>query len=218
MVNATHSGVAQTEAQDYARYDRIWQRVAPAMNPYPEARAAAAGAGVLPAAVGQAAAPSPAASGEAAAELSLPGAQADPCCMGTAAAELTAVLEGFAQEEGADASTYRQIARYAPSRAAAAALRDLGAAAAQRERELLAAYYLITGERKGAGTAAVVLPRLPYRALLRDRYHAAACTALNYDRAAEASADPCLQRLLSRFGSESYAAADRLLRLLAQLP
>ena len=42
MVNATHSEIQQAEAQDYARYDRIWQRVAPAMNPYPAVRASAA--------------------------------------------------------------------------------------------------------------------------------------------------------------------------------
>ena len=28
--------------EDYVRYDRVWQRVAPELDPYPEARAAAA--------------------------------------------------------------------------------------------------------------------------------------------------------------------------------
>lgn len=223
MVNATHSEIQQAEAQDYARYDRIWQRVAPAMNPYPAVRASAAAvptmaeqAHIAPAAVPavQESMPNAAA---AKAELSLPGAQADPCCMGSDAAELSAVLEAFAQEETADASTYRQLARYAPSRTAAAALRELGNAAQQRSRELWAALYLITGEQKMSGAAAVILPHLTYRELLGDRYHAAACNGLNYNRTAEATVDPCLQRLLQRFAGENYAAADRLLRLIAQV-
>ena len=37
-------------------------------------------------------------------ELALPGAQADPCCMGTEARELAAVLDGFGQEALADGS------------------------------------------------------------------------------------------------------------------
>lgn len=220
MVNATHSEIQQAETQDYARYDRIWQRVAPAMNPYPEVRASAA---AVPAMAEQPRVTPPAAQGStqnteaAKAELSLPGAQADPCCLGSDAAELSAVLEAFAQEETADASTYRQLARYAPSRTAAAALREMGNAAQQRSRELWAALYLITGEQKMSGAAAVILPRLPYRELLRDRYHASACNGLNYSRAADATADPCLRRLLQRFAGENYAAADRLLRLTAQV-
>ena len=84
-------------------------------------------------------------------------------------------------------------------------------------QELAAAYYLITGVPLQYGAASVVLPRLPYRELLRRSYHAAACNGLNYARAADATMDICLQRLLQRFSNESYAAADRLLLLLSQL-
>lgn len=218
MANTTYSGIDQAEAApDYARYDRIWQRVAPAMNPYPEVRMAAAG-------TAPATSPAPAAQMQTAqtqeteqAELALPGAEANPCCMGSEAQDLTAVLEGFAEEEAVDASTYRQLARSAPNRMAAMTLRELGRTADQRARELAAAYYLITGEQKKLGAASVILPRLPYRELLRDRYHAAACNALNYARAADATPDPCLQRILNRFSEENNVAADRLLRLLAQV-
>ena len=217
MANATQSEISPAEAApDYARYDRIWQRVAPAMNPYPEVRAAAAAAEtVVPAAAVQTV--SAESQGTVQTQLMLPGAQADPCCMGSAAQEMTAVLEGFAEEEAADAATYRQLVRCAPNRAAQNVLRGLNSAACTRSRELAAAYYLITGQTKQTSTAAVVLPREPYRTLLRDRYHAAACNGLNYARAADGTTDSCLRRLFNRFSEENYDAADTLLRLLAQV-
>lgn len=226
MANATYSGIDSLEAvPDYARYDRIWQRVAPTMNPYPEVRAVQNAAVPVmavqqPATQQMSAAPQQKAQAEEMTEqqeLSLPGAQANPCCMGSEAQDLVEVLEGFAQEEMADAATYRQLARFAPNRMAAAALREMGRGADQRGRELAAAYYLITGEQKRITSAAVVLPRLPYRELLRERYHATVCNAFNYARAEDATPDPCLQRLLRRFSEESYAASERLLRLLAQV-
>lgn len=211
MVNATCSEIEPAEAApDYARYDRIWQRVAPTLNPYPETRAATAETAVQ-------SVPAERPGTAQSQQLMLPGAQEDPCCMGSAAQEVTAVLEGFAEEEAADAASYRQLARCAPNRAAQTALRELSSAACMRSRELSAGYYLITGQTKQASTAAVVLPRQPYRVLLRDRYHAAACNGLNYTRAAEGTTDPCLQRLLNRFSEENYSAADTLLRLLAQI-
>lgn len=219
MANTTYSGMDALEAvPDYARYDRIWQRVAPTMNPYPEIRSAQGAAVPVEAmqmpATQQNMQPQEMTEQQ---ELSLPGAQANPCCMGSEAQDLVEVLEGFAQEEVADGATYRQLARFAPNRMAAAALRELGRGADQRGRELAAAYYLITGEQKRAVSAAVVLPRLPYRELMRERYHATVCNAFNYARAEDATPDPCLQRLLRRFSEESYAASERLLRLLAQV-
>ena len=235
MANATYSGIDSLEAvPDYARYDRLWQRVAPTMNPYPEVRAAQNAAVPVAAMQQPPAMPQTAAARQTTPvqqttardaqltetekqELTLPGAEANPCCMGSEAQDLVEVLEGFAQEEMADAATYRQLARFAPNRMAAAALREMGRGADQRGRELAAAYYLITGEQKRITSAAVVLPRLPYRELLRERYHATVCNAFNYARAEDATPDPCLQRLLRRFSEESYAASERLLRLLAQV-
>ena len=68
---------AQNAAYDYRRCARVWQRVDPTLDPYPDVRAAAAMAADTPG-DGLSAA-------ERNAELTLPGAQADPCCMGTAA-------------------------------------------------------------------------------------------------------------------------------------
>ena len=78
---------AQNAAYDYRRCARVWQRVDPTLDPYPDVRAAAAMAADTPG-DGLSAA-------ERNAELSLPGAQADPCCMGTAALESLEVLQGF---------------------------------------------------------------------------------------------------------------------------
>ena len=70
---------AQNAAYDYRRCARVWQRVDPTLNPYPDVRAAAAMAADT-SGDGLSAA-------ERNAELTLPGAQADPCCMGTASLE-----------------------------------------------------------------------------------------------------------------------------------
>ena len=84
MANATNFGGGNNvAAPDYARYDRIWQRVAPAMNPYPQVRAAAAPAEIAPQPEHQAvrAENGGISAAEQARELALPGAQADPSCM-----------------------------------------------------------------------------------------------------------------------------------------
>jgi len=87
---------AQNAAYDYRTCERVWHRVDPTLTPYPEARAAMA---VDTADDGLTAA-------ERQAELSLPGAQADPCCMGSVAMESLEVLQGFLREELADRRTY----------------------------------------------------------------------------------------------------------------
>ena len=200
MINATTMEIEPIGgAEDYARYDRIWQRVAPEMTPYPAVRKTAVAKTEGDDAM-----------------TALPGAEGDPCCMGSEAREMTAVIAGFAGEEAGDGAAYQQIARFAPNRVASSALRELARGAEHRSRELRATYYLITGENSPGSTAAVVLPRLPYRELLRNAYHAAACNALNYARAEESTPDICLQRLLRRFSQENYAASDRVLQLLAQ--
>lgn len=219
MENTRFSEVEQAAAvPDYARYDRIWQRVAPGMNPYPQARAANQAAEQT---VQMMAPPVNGTSQQSSAArnqlLMLPGAESNPCCMGSEAQELSLVVEGFAQEEKVDSITFMQLARYAPNRSAAMVLRELGKYAEQRSKELGAAYYLITGEQKKFDSAGVVLPRLPYRELLRQRYHDTACNAFNYARAQDATPDPCLQRLLGTFSKESYRDADQVLKLLAQL-
>ena len=114
------------EVYDYRQYDRIWQRVAPNLEPYPgfqgktapalaelpgqqsaTAQPAASGAPESPQTTGRSAALTPAQ------EAELPGAEVNPCCMGTAAAEMLEVLAGFVEGELTDQRYYQALARQA---------------------------------------------------------------------------------------------------------
>lgn len=197
---------AQNAAYDYRRCERVWQRVDPTLDPYPDVRAAAAMAADTPG-DGLSAA-------ERNAELTLPGAQADPCCMGTAALESLEVLQGFIREELADRRTYLFLARRAPTAEARQVFRAIASDEGRHARRLLAAVYLITGERY---CPAICYPPLRcdgYCAALRERYHEEACGGLNYARAAEGTTDPCLDRLLNELSADEYRHADTMMRML----
>ena len=181
---------------DYRQYDRIWQRVAPELTPYPEVRQTDSGA--VP---------------DAAME-SLPGAQADPCCMGSAAQESLEVLTGFIEEELADCRHYLALARCAPNANEARILREIAADEGEHARRLMAVHYLITGHCYQPAIVCQQLQLLPWCQALRERYHAAACSGMNYLRAGEETTDPCLSRLLTELGEASYRRAEALMALL----
>ncbi len=198
---------AQNAAYDYRRCARVWQRVDPTLDPYPDVRAAAAMAADTPG------------DGLSAAErnagLTLPGAQADPCCMGTAALESLEVLQGFIREELADRRTYLFLARRAPTAEARQVFRAIASDEGRHARRLLAAVYLITGERY---CPAICYPPLRcdgYCAALRERYHEEACGGYNYRRASQETLDPCLQQLLLAFSQDEYRHANAMLCLLS---
>ena len=198
---------AQNAAYDYRRCARVWQRVDPTLNPYPDVRAAAAMAADT-SGDGLSAA-------ERNAELSLPGAQADPCCMGTAALESLEVLQGFIREELADRRTYLFLARRAPTAEARQMFRAIASDEGRHARRLLAAVYLITGERY---CPAICYPPLRcdgYCAALRERYHEEVCGGFNYRRASQETLDPCLQQLLLAFSQDEYRHANAMLCLLS---
>lgn len=198
---------AQNAAYDYRRCARVWQRVDPTLDPYPDVRAAAAMAADTPG-DGLSAA-------ERNAELSLPGAQADPCCMGTAALESLEVLQGFIREELADRRTYIFLARRAPTAEARQVFRAIASDEGRHARRLLAAVYLITGERY---CPAICYPPLRcdgYCAALRERYHEEVCGGFNYRRASQETLDPCLQQLLLAFSQDEYRHANAMLCLLS---
>lgn len=198
---------AQNAAYDYRRCARVWQRVDPTLDPYPDVRAAAAMAADT-SGDGLSAA-------ERNAELSLPGAQADPCCMGTAALESLEVLQGFIREELADRRTYLFLARRAPTAEARQVFRAIASDEARHARRLLAAVYLITGERY---CPAICYPPLRcdgYCAALRERYHEEVCGGFNYRRASQETLDPCLQQLLLAFSQDEYRHANAMLCLLS---
>ena len=79
------------------RYDRVWQRVAPNLEPYPGYQAMPALAD-LP---GQSTPSAPPTGGVP--ESQLPGAEQTPCCMGTEAEEMLEVLDTFFEDAPADA-------------------------------------------------------------------------------------------------------------------
>ena len=198
---------AQNAAYDYRRCARVWQRVDPSLDPYPDVRAAAAMAADTPG-DGLSAA-------ERNAELTLPGAQADPCCMGTAALESLEVLQGFIREELADRRTYLFLARRAPTAEARQVFRAIASDEGRHARRLLAAVYLITGERY---CPAICYPPLRcdgYCAALRERYHEEVCGGFNYRRASQETLDPCLQQLLLAFSQDEYRHANAMLCLLS---
>ena len=198
---------AQNAAYDYRRCARVWQRVDPTLDPYPDVRAAAAMAADTPG-DGLSAA-------ERNAELTLPGTQADPCCMGTAALESLEVLQGFIREELADRRTYLFLARRAPTAEARQVFRVIASDEGRHARRLLAAVYLITGERY---CPAICYPPLRcdgYCAALRERYHEEVCGGFNYRRASQETLDPCLQQLLLAFSQDEYRHANAMLCLLS---
>lgn len=98
------------EIYDFRQHDRLWQRVNPALEPYPETAAE-----TIPARGGQITQPANSGSLTAAQESQLPGAESNPCCMGSEAAELLEVLEGYIEEELEDQRRYLALARQAPA-------------------------------------------------------------------------------------------------------
>lgn len=200
----------EPEIYDFRQHDRIWQRVAPGLEPYPVVRQepGVAAADVVPVPAGT--------QGRTALsrqESQLPGAIPDPCCMGTAAQEALEVLTGFIEEELGEQRTYQSMMRQAPSWARQR-IRDLGAAEGEHARRLMAVYYLITGECYRPAIMANRICTGQWCAALRERYHEAACNGLNYARAADETTDLCLSRLLQELSDEEYRHADVVLNLL----
>ena len=196
------------ETYDFRKYDQIWQRVAPNLEPYPDLREPAVPAvPPLPPA-----GPPPAAPAVPAAET-LPGAEQNPCCMGTAAQEELEVLEGFIEAELADRRVYQALAQRAPA-SARRTLRDLAAASGTRGQA--AADGPLSHHRRllPPGRGPRPHPLGDWCSALRERYHVEACNGMNYLRAGEETTDPCLGRLLKELGEESYRQADALMALL----
>lgn len=133
--------------------------------------------------------------------------------MGTAAEEMLEVLESFVEVELADRRHYLALAGQAPA-FARQQIRELAAQAGTAARRLMAVCYLITGTcyRPSVECGRICLGR--WCVALRERYHAEACNGMNYLRSAESTTDPCLVRLLTELGEESYRQADVLLALL----
>ena len=186
---------------DYRAYDRIWQRVSPDLNPYPEVRAA----------------PEPPAPQQEGGDAALPGAEPNPCCMGTEARESLEVLEGFLEEEMAGRRCCLALACRFRNQNAVRLLRRIAREKQAAARELSTAYYLITGSCYSPASAVENAQWASLAEALRSCYHQEACNGFNYQRAADAALDPCLKRMLNRLGEQSYCRADEIMALLGQM-
>lgn len=218
------------EVYDFRQYDRVWQRVAPNLEPYPGMTQTIS---VQPTAPVQPMAAVPAVPGpEAPAvqqtasvpvpvqpglslrqESQLPGAERNPCCMGTEAAEMLSVITGYIEAALSDRRYLLALSRQAPSWARKD-LRDMAAELQDQARRLMAAHYLITGQcyRPSVSAERIYVGR--WCPALRERYHAAACSGFNYARSAEDAMDPCLTKLLEEMSKQSYAQAETLMGML----
>lgn len=209
------------EVYDFRQYDRIWQRVAPGLEPYPAARQEAQNPAapvtpvrpVTPAAPAAPSVPAAPAQPPFQQESQLPGAEPNPCCMGSAAADMLDVLTGFAGEALEEQRQLQALARQAPSWARQR-LREMAAEKGGQARRLAAVVYLITGSCYRPTISVGRILCQGWCAALRERYHAAACDGFNYARASEGTTDPCLTRLLEDLSGESYGHADALLAML----
>ena len=186
------------EIYDFRQHDRLWQRVNPGLEPYPAAPAAfTQQAGGLTAAQ----------------ESQLPGAEPNPCCMGSEAAELLEALEGYIEEELEDQRRYLMLARQAPAWARQT-LREIAEDEGAHARRLLSARYLITGQCYRPNMVQGQLCMGDWCGALRQCYHEEACGGFNYARTADGTTDVCLVKLLNELSEDEYRHAERLMTLL----
>jgi len=197
------------EVYDFRCYDQVWQRVGPQMEPYP---AATSGQVSMPTAAPQTLRTTDLLSA-AEPDAQLPGAVENPCCMGTEARSMLQVLEGFIEEELEDQRWFSVLSRQAPAWARQQ-LREISHGEGHHGHRLMAVYYLITGScyRPAVSSGRICIDH--WCAALREGYHKAACNALNYQRAADGTADVCLAALFRALGEEELRHADMLMHIL----
>ena len=193
----------EPEIYDFRQHDRLWRRVQPGLEPYPEAdtsggnQAQTSEAGMT-----------------LAQESRLPGAEQNPCCMGTEAAELLTVLEGYIADELAERRLYLALAQRAPVWARQT-MRELAEDEGNHARQLMTARYLITGQcRQPEALPLELVSAGDWCALLRQRYHSEVCGGMNYARTADSTPDHCLAELLNGLSAAEYRHAERLMSLL----
>ena len=207
---------------DYRMYDQIWKRVSPELDPYGDISAAQAEerqcCDMSPSPpVTALSTPVQGAAAPATGEDALPGADPDPCCMGSEAAESVTVLEGFIEEELAQRRCYLGLSHRLCHSGAARLLQTMAAEKMAAAQALKASYFLITGH---CYANTISIDHMRWNSLpdaLRTAYHQEACNAFNYQRAAEETIDPCLQKLLSRRSQEAFERSDAVMALLSRL-
>ena len=198
---AENTAPALPDEEDYRRYDRIWRRVSPEMNPYPEVRSA------------QKTGPDAVKSEW----YALRGQEPDACCMGSTAQGELEMIQGFIREEIADAHIYRALSRRTAATEARRVFRRLAEEEGRHARCLRSVNYLISGSCYQVTVCFTPAHMRDYCALLRERYHEEACDGANYARAAERTADVCLRRLFEELSADEFRHAERLRCLLERV-
>lgn len=201
---------------DYRMYDRIWQRVSPELNPYPDVRGECSEV-TLPETEIQFPSPPAEEIMPPVQEEMMPETGMQPCCMGTSTRGALQSLKGFMEEELAESRCCAALSRQVCSRNAARLLRRMAMEKREAARRLQAACYLIEGT---CCTPEVPLERTRFSSLaeaLRHCYHQEACNGFAYQRAAEETTDTCLSSLLQELGEQSYSRADAVMRMLGEV-
>ena len=98
-----------------------------------------------------------------------------------------------------------------------AALRQLAGEEGSHARRLMGVYYLVTGCCYQPRLQGGRVERLPWREVLRTRYHAETCGGLRYAQAAEVTEDVCLREIWEELSAAEYRHARQLLSLLEQM-
>ena len=124
-------------------------------------------------------------------------------------------LQELIEGELGDRRAYLCAARWAPHPAARRTLQRMAADEGAHARRLLAVYYLACGQCYRPALPSGPAESLPWRALLRQRYHEEVCGGFNYRRASQETLDPCLQQLLLAFSQDEYRHANAMLCLLS---
>ena len=171
---------------EYQQWDRVWQRVAPQLDPYPDVRQAMA---VQPV-----------------------GKEERPCCLhgGVQREKIRDLIE----EELEDRRIYLAYARCAPNADARRVLRQLAAEEQGHARRLRGIYYIMTGECYQPALCTAKTELLPWCQALRQRYQGESCGAQHYHRAAQETEDVCLHSILLQFSADEARHASAVLRLL----
>lgn len=237
----------QQQAQntyDYRQYDRVWQRVAPTLDPYPGIRSEN-GTAQPPAANSAPSFPMTELSGGSPSE----NGTAQPPTASSAPGFPMTELSGGNQPNGAPpagslsgteensccmgSAAMKMIEvlqgfieaeladrRYylAFSRQAPGwarqTLRDTAEDEGGHARRLMAVYYLITGQCYQPAVSSERIYAGQLCPALRVRYHAETCGGQHYAQAADGTTDPCLAKLLMELSEDEYRHAERMLVLL----
>lgn len=175
--------------RDYLQYDRIWQRVAPDLNPYPQAREASAAQKMQPTVQ----------------EKESPSA---------GVVSLTE-LEGMIGVMLERRCVYLRYARCAPHSQGRRALQQMAAETGENVRRLMSYDYVATGKcyqpPRHRGNQASLQP---WCQILRKLYQEECSSEEACRRMAEHTEDRCLQEILTDVAEACHTRAAGLLRLL----